>query len=413
MIHDATQNLGCLPQDPPMRMVLHCVQSAVTGNPLRLESRSGDDFDWADAMRLAARHRLFPLVYHALNTANCPVPPQTKQQLTQRYYRLTQHSFGLMAETLRLLNLLSAVGIRVLPLKGPLLALQAYGDPAVRTSHDIDLLIDSTYYGQTKGLLQELGYRYRWQECENWSQQQEQLYLQQRGAIGWYHTGRSISLDLHVCWFQSHQFLPLTFDRIWQASESLAIQGQGVFPVLSTEHQILYLCVHGAKHYWNRLLWLADILALSNTNPSLDWQVLYEQAAQLYTLRPVAQALLLLHEMFGQEIPLPWRTLCRSPLVKELAAIATTAIVTPEPDAGHLSKATISLVEAWQSWTYRAKLQPRLSYKVSCASHLLFSAKDWKRFPLPTFLWPLYIVLRPIFYGYRLWQDFWRIRHSR
>ena len=33
-------------------------------------------------------------------------------------------------------------------------------------------------------------------------------------------------------------------------------------PALSLEDELVLICVHGAKHFWERLMWTADIAAM-------------------------------------------------------------------------------------------------------------------------------------------------------
>src|SRR5208337_4859526 len=42
-------------------------------------------------------------------------------------------------------------------------------------------------------------------------------------------------------------------------------------PALSVEDELVLICIHGAKHLWERLIWIADVAALVTRHKDLDW----------------------------------------------------------------------------------------------------------------------------------------------
>jgi putative nucleotidyltransferase-like protein len=61
--------------------------------------------------------------------------------------------------TLRIASALEAVGVTNVPLKGPLLARALHGDPAMRSSRDIDVLVARADLGRAADALAALGWR--------------------------------------------------------------------------------------------------------------------------------------------------------------------------------------------------------------------------------------------------------------
>ncbi len=47
---------------------------------------------------------------------------------------------------------------------------------------------------------------------------------------------------------------------------------------LAVEDLLIYLCVHGAKHYWERLEWISSVAELIRRNPQLDWAAVRARA---------------------------------------------------------------------------------------------------------------------------------------
>jgi hypothetical protein len=70
-----------------------------------------------------------------------------------------RRAVALEALTVRVIDLLERDGVRALPLKGPLLARALYGDPAMRPTNDIDLLVSADDLPRAVEAVRGLGYR--------------------------------------------------------------------------------------------------------------------------------------------------------------------------------------------------------------------------------------------------------------
>jgi hypothetical protein len=70
-----------------------------------------------------------------------------------------RRAVALEALTVRVIELLARDGVRALPLKGPLLARALYGDPALRPTNDIDLLVATEDLPRAVEAVRGLGYR--------------------------------------------------------------------------------------------------------------------------------------------------------------------------------------------------------------------------------------------------------------
>src|SRR5690606_38305936 len=85
---------------------------------------------------------------------------------------------------------------------------------------------------------------------------------------------RRVRLELH--WRVSRSGLPRG-----HLAGFLARRGELPFcgvaaPICSPEDGLLYLCVHGVRHSWRRLGWLADVaLYVRVHEETLDWDALW------------------------------------------------------------------------------------------------------------------------------------------
>jgi hypothetical protein len=73
-------------------------------------------------------------------------------------------------------------------------------------------------------------------------------------------------------------------------------------PALSVEDELLIICIHGAKHFWERLLWIADVAALVSRR-HIDWQRARVAAREVGAERMLRVGLLLAADVLGFGLP--------------------------------------------------------------------------------------------------------------
>jgi hypothetical protein len=72
----------------------------------------------------------------------------------------------------------------------------------------------------------------------------------------------------------------------------------------SVEDTLVMLCVHGAKHFWDRLAWIVDLAELIKTQP-VDWASSMQIATDMKATRVFLLGLYLAHELLGAALPQP------------------------------------------------------------------------------------------------------------
>ncbi len=72
---------------------------------------------------------------------------------------------------------------------------------------------------------------------------------------------------------------------------------------IALEDLLLILCVHGAKHRWDRLGWICDIAELIDSHRDLDWGRIIVQASRLGSGRILFLGLLLAQNLLGARLP--------------------------------------------------------------------------------------------------------------
>ena len=88
------------------------------------------------------------------------------------------------------------------------------------------------------------------------------------------------------------------------AGETLASILEGFdIPVLGIEDLILGLAVHGSKHGWRRLNWIADIAGLISAHPEIDWGGMLLRAGEWRCRRQLLTAVTLASSLYSVELP--------------------------------------------------------------------------------------------------------------
>lgn len=275
--------------------------------PLLLESCSpGRDPDRIST--LAAVHHPESLLCLAedhgvighLSTALASVPglkiPATFLDSCRARYRLQLlTTLALTAELFRVIDLLNDSEIRSLAVKGPVLSVRAYGDQAVRRFADLDLLVRHKDIERASKVLCSAGYESRVAPGAIRAGKIPGEYRFRR-------PGTRIIIELHTERTFRHFPRPLPIESYFQHSASLLLDGHAV-PILSAEDEFILIAIHGAKDFWERLIWVSDVAAMAHNHPELNWEAIRESAAEVGATRMLRMALLLAERTLGVRVP--------------------------------------------------------------------------------------------------------------
>jgi hypothetical protein len=98
----------------------------------------------------------------------------------------------------------------------------------------------------------------------------------------------------------------------------------------STERLIVSLMLHGSRHVWARLAWMADFATVLR-RPGIEWDIVDREVRRLRLTRPFAASLVLARDLFDAPLPEGFRPdrhaarLARS-VTDRLARGATTPV---------------------------------------------------------------------------------------
>ena len=199
------------------------------------------------------------------------------------------------AELFRLLDRFASQAISALVVKGPVLAVQAYGDPAMRSYGDLDLLVRQRDIRGATELLIADGYR-----------AQVPLSAIDAGKIpGQYlftKPDSNLLIELHNDFTLRYFPRRLPIEKFFERRVRVPLDGREA-PAPSVEDELVLICIHGAKHLWERLIWIADVAALVSRQTGIDWNRVTESAREVEAERMLHTGLQLAADLLRMELP--------------------------------------------------------------------------------------------------------------
>lgn len=269
----------------------------------RFQRLLGEPLDWSALLCRCWWHRIRPLTYaHLANhpTASEVVPSEVWDQLGGYVTEIASRNQRLYGTLVEVAELFEDRNLRMLVFKGPILALDTYGDLRLRECGDLDLLVDQSDLFDVIQVLTQHGFTLLESDFEG----EVTRKTQQVFACEFQRDG--ISLDVHWDLVPGWLNYRIHFDRLW--AEGLPMAAHRDFArKLRPEDSMVVLCIHGTKHWWERLRWICDIAELVNSGAITDWNYLDEAAAAANCRRSVDLGLWLAAELLSARLPSPVR----------------------------------------------------------------------------------------------------------
>ena len=361
------------------------VRSAINGNCSVVPNES---VDWAVVAEEAAYHGVVPQLWQFLQQFNSDaLPSDVRESLQRSFQNNLKHNLMLTGELWQILVMLNAQGISAIPFKGPTLAMLAYGDLAQREFSDLDILVDEHDLVKVGELLASAGYQSR----------MDLSLLNDSVFTGiereFYFTNARTDTLIDLQWRLSSSILPFDLGREHiRQNQIIAFPGGKPIATLGLEDLLLYLCVHGSRHCWERLGWIADVGGLINLNPQLNWDLLVSQACALKCERVLYHSLLLAQWLTGAPIP---------PRIERMACADDSSQALANKIVQNLFQPMGSSRSKFELHRYFLKLQHQRTDQFRHLVRLIFEPTiiDWQFWPLPntlTFLYPIVRMIRLI-----------------
>jgi hypothetical protein len=188
----------------------------------------------------------------------------------------------------------------------------------------------------------------------------EALFRRFRQTYDLIHKDGQVYVELHWNVISWPMFFPPSSAFLWEHLESVSLADMSVRN-LAPETVLPVLCVHGAKHYWERLAWICDVAELIGRHPGINWKRVIEQARRLGGVRMLYVGLFLAQSLLGASVPKDIsRQMQVDPIVSPLAARIRL----------QLFAKTDGLFKTLEQHASYIRLEERLQDKVRCGVHL-------------------------------------------
>ncbi len=278
-------------QLPEIELLLLCARAQTDDDAVaRMRALLQQELlDWKLIFQLAEYHRTAPLLaLHLHNYATDLLADDIQTELQTSRINSTQQNMVLGMEVLRLADLLSDEGINAVPFKGPVSAMLAYGDLALRACGDIDLLVHQNDHAKTEKVLDTKGYAVttRYQDA-----MQSSLW----------HEQRQINVDLH--WGIPPERPRLNLDLLRRELRPITLLTKSVL-TFSPCDTLLVTARNAVKEYWKPSLHhVSDIAALTSDYTNDDWVSAFTRAREIGCQRILIAAVLLSHRLLDLTLP--------------------------------------------------------------------------------------------------------------
>ena len=370
-------------------LVIQAVRAFLSGGTEDgLQPSLAQPLDWAQVEHKSDYHSVTPLVAYALKRyGGSLVPGEVRERFHQRFLQNARSNLVRLQEWLRIVQALQAAEIRAISLKGPALALLAYGDVALREFVDLDLLVRPEDVLKARELLIREGYRLL---SVLPGDSDAVLRRSANRQLDFVHNGQGTLqgtlIDLH--WGALHEMFSfqLPSDQLFATAQIQNYVGIS-FLTLSPEYMLLYLCAHGTKHCWLNLRWLCDVACHVHKAQGLDWELCIRLAEAANCDLVLKHSLLLVHQVLGLQLPPLINVYCEDAKARELTDRAMSFLFRRDADLGYGEALHYHLAFA-TSWRDR--------------THLVFERlfvpeeSDWREVRLPRSLQFLYYAVKPL-----------------
>jgi hypothetical protein len=377
---------------PEWAILVACARTGASeaelGEVLRLAQ---GDPDWEEVLRLAFFHGVTGLLSETVSRVpEAPIPEARREELRDAHRSVARSNLRLTALFQNLLEAFQEKGVPVIPFKGPVLGLRAYGDVSLRTFGDLDFLARKESLEVARRVLRENGLTplpahqglpngvmLRWGNAES--------FLTEDGSL----------VELHWELSKPAWRIRIRAADFWRRAVPRDWMGQSVLG-FDADDELLMLCVHGCRHAWSRLIWVCDV-AETLKRGEADWPALLRHSAETGTRRMLLLGLSLAESLLQAPLePEVRQMMARDPVVPVLNEHVTRVFQGGE---GLAAQEFLFQIRT------RTGIRDRAGFLFG--SLLTPTPEDFIQMGpgLPSFAYPL---LRPV----RLARKYWRLRRQ-
>lgn len=367
--------------DAEIELLLRCcsVSGPFADSRTMLELAARRD-DWNRFLALANRNSVTPMVAARLGVEGAAnLPPHLARALRLSYQVNALRNNHLARCAVEILDSFGASSVPAIAIKGPALAIAAYGDVAMRVFGDLDFMVRLEDLPRAVAALERVGYS-------------SPSYCADAVESGFF---PDVGLDfarpdcvVDLQWRLSPSYFPYApaGEEVWKRTAEIEMLGRRV-RVLGPADSILFQACHGSKHGWMTLAQICDFARVLNTAPTLNWTSLLDDARRAGSPRMLLLGVELAHSLNLCEVSGDLLDAAhRDSHVASLSRRVTRGVF-------NLNRA-VELDEWLTGLATIASLNGRIRYFTERVAAPKLS--DRMAMPLPQALYPLYYLARPI-----------------
>jgi glycosyltransferase involved in cell wall biosynthesis len=391
-----------------LQLLVQCARPRVEQlHEERVRALVASGIDWSVLLQRAAWHRMMPLLHwHIAATCRSDVPEEARTSLQSEFVKNAHRMLRLSAELTSILSALRESGVPALPYKGPLLGARLYNNIALRASGDLDILVRRRDVAPARELLIARGYRPR----HAISSDRLPFMLANRYSEPMLRAGFA-EVELHWAFTNRDVSFALDCDTLLERARTTRLGGVDL-QIMAHDDLALVLCVHGAKHRWNRLEWIAGRATLIRAVPDLDYDALLSRAQVLRSRRRVLLGLLVAHEVLDAPVPNEIVDVARADhTVPALSKEVWQSLEVVHTRSPHVERSA-SLPFDWFHLRLSDSLQDRMrlvTYRLTTPSQ----PERWNTITWRKHLVPLHAVVRPLHVALRIGPATWSFIQQR
>lgn len=373
---------------PEIELLLCCARKSVDGaHAERVKEILLGSIDWKSLFSLATQNGLLPLLCENLKVSN-PMPVQFREANRQNALR----TFFLTGELLRIVGRFSQKNIPALPYKGPVLSQIAYDNPLLRQFDDLDFVAPQRFIPDIYQEMALLGYEPKFRRPHLSKDADANI----PGEYVFLHKVNHAMVEIHTEATLRHFPNRPNIEDMSRRSMEITLNGRQVSTFCWAD-TLLMLCVHSAKDFWSRLLWISDIAEIVGTVDPAGWERVSVEAKKCGAERMLRLGLWLAQDLFGSAPP--------ASILREVGGDRTAARIGKVLCEQLLRQKTQPQGVAWRS-RYRIQMV-QSSWKGILYWWRLSTApteEDWASIPNWTSSGIQHALLRPL----RLWRKYRR-----
>lgn len=253
--------------------------------------------DWDSFISLAYSHGIFSLVYRTLKEYENFIPIDIFSHMKFLYMEIVKQNMLMTSELIKVLKILEENGIEAISFKGPVLSQLAYGDVVSRQYCDLDILVKEKDLKKTFELLEKYYYKSSLDKEFIFNK----LFLEKNSDIAFINNKNNLSIELHWKLFRNKFSSDIDNKDFFNLKNRLEINNQE-FNVFNNELLLVYLCMHGSKHRWERIEWITDIDRLLK-NYNIDLEIAYKIGEKYNCIKMLNLGLRISSELYDTFIP--------------------------------------------------------------------------------------------------------------